>query len=268
MILSGDKNLIAIFQKGEDVHSSMAAKVFKVKPVEVTPEMRRKIKVINFGVLYGMGINALRQNLGGTREEAQKFYEEYFKNFSGVKEYIEKTKKFARENGWTETLFGRRRYFPEIASNLEYVKKKRREWRSICRYKRTSADFIKLAMVRADKALAEAGLKDYARMLLQIHDELLFEIKEELIAKVAPIIKDAMESVYPLKSKEEKELLAEQFKKKPISPDPLVVNVETGDYWEEMFPSVKVKNKIMFYLLYGQDTYRSREKLNELLESF
>ena len=80
-ILSGDKNLIAIFQKGEDVHSSMAVKVFKVKPEEVMPEMRRKIKVINFGVLYGMGINALRQNLGGSREEAQKFYEEYFKNF-------------------------------------------------------------------------------------------------------------------------------------------------------------------------------------------
>ena len=110
-ILSGDKNLIAIFQKGEDVHSSMAVKVFKVKKEEVTPEMRRKIKVINFGVLYGMGISALRQNLGGSREEAQKFYDEYFKNFSGVKEYIEKTKKFARENGWTETLFGRRRFF-------------------------------------------------------------------------------------------------------------------------------------------------------------
>ena len=100
----------------------------------------------------------------------------------------------------------------------------------------TSADFIKLAMVRADKALAEAGLKDYARMLLQIHDELLFEIKEELIAKAAPIIKDAMESVYPLKSKEEKELLAEQFKKTDLPDAPLVVNVETGDYWEEMFP--------------------------------
>src|SRR3989344_662776 len=103
-ILSGDKNLIEIFQKGGDAHASAAVKVFSVKPEEVTAEMRRKIKVINFGVLYGMGINALRQNLGGTREEAQKFYDEYFKNFSGLKDYIEKTKKFARENGWTETL--------------------------------------------------------------------------------------------------------------------------------------------------------------------
>ena len=112
----------------------MAAKVFKVKPEEVTPEMRRKIKVINFGVLYGMGINALRQNLGGTREEAQKFYDEYFKNFSGLRDYIEKDEKNSRENGWTETLFGRRRYFPEINSSAGFCKK-RKEWRSICRFK-------------------------------------------------------------------------------------------------------------------------------------
>src|SRR3989344_8668551 len=97
-ILSGDKNLIEIFQKGGDAHASAAVKVFSVKPEEVTAEMRRKIKVINFGVLYGMGINALRQNLDGTREEAQKFYDEYFKNFSGLKDYIKRTKKFAREN--------------------------------------------------------------------------------------------------------------------------------------------------------------------------
>ena len=134
-ILSGDKNLVEIFQKGRDVHSSMAVKVFKIKTEEVTPDIRRKIKVINFGVLYGMGINALRQNLGGTREEAQKFYDEYFKNFSGLRDYIEKTKKFARENGWTETLFGRRRYFPEINSSAGFCKKKRKEWRSICRFK-------------------------------------------------------------------------------------------------------------------------------------
>ena len=233
-ILSGDKNLAEIFQKGEDVHSSMAVKVFKVKLEEVTPEMRRKIKVINFGVLYGMGINALKQNLGGTREEAQKFYDEYFKNFSGVKEYIEKTKKFARENGWTETLFGRRRFFPEINSSIGYLQKEAERMAVNMPIQGTSADFIKLAMVRVDKKLEDAGLKSGARMLLQIHDELLFEIKEELIAKAAPIIKEAMESVYPLKSTGEKELLAEQFKKDNLPEVPLVVNMETGDNWEEM----------------------------------
>ena len=202
----------------------------------MTPEMRRKIKVINFGVLYGMGINALKQNLGGTREEAQKFYDEYFKNFSGVKEYIEKTKKFARENGWTETLFGRRRFFPEINSSAGFLQKEAERMAVNMPIQGASADFIKLAMVRVDKKLEDAGLKGGARCLLQIHDELLFEIKEELVAKAAPIIKEAMESVYPLKPWEEKDLLAEQFKKTELPDIPLVVNVETGDNWEELFP--------------------------------
>jgi len=232
-ILSGDKNLIEIFQKGGDAHSSAAVKVFGVKPEEVTAEMRRKIKVINFGVLYGMGINALRQNLGGTREEAQKFYDEYFKNFSGLKDYIEKTKKFARENGWTETLFGRRRYFPEISSRLEYLQKEAERMAVNMPIQGTSADFIKLAMVRVDKALEENKLKDKVFMLLQIHDELLFEIKEDVVVKAIPIIKEAMESVYPLKGKEV-ELVAEQYKKINLPDMPIEVNVETGDNWEEM----------------------------------
>jgi len=232
-ILSGDKNLIEIFQKGGDAHASAAVKVFGVKPEEVTPEMRRKIKVINFGVLYGMGISALRQNLGGTREEAQKFYEEYFKNFSGLKDYIEKTKKFARENGWTETLFGRRRYFPEIKSRLEYLQKEAERMAVNMPIQGTSADFIKLAMVRADKALEENRLKDKVFMLLQIHDELLFEIKEDVVVKAISIIKEAMESVYPLKNEDES-LVAEQYRKLKLPDIPIEVNVETGDNWEEM----------------------------------
>src|SRR3989344_2546146 len=232
-ILSGDKNLIEIFQKGGDAHSSAAVKVFGVKPEEVTAEMRRKIKVINFGVLYGMGINALRQNLGGTREEAQKFYDEYFKNFSGLKDYIERTKKFARENGWTETLFGRRRYFPEISSRLEYLQKEAERMAVNMPIQGTSADFIKLAMVRVDKALEENRLKDKVFMLLQIHDELLFEIKEEVVVKAIPIIKEAMGSVYPLKN-EDITLVAEQYKKQNLPNIPVEVNVETGDNWEEM----------------------------------
>ena len=239
-ILSGDKNLIEIFQKGGDAHASAAVKVFGVKPEEVTAEMRRKIKVINFGVLYGMGINALRQNLGGTREEAQKFYDEYFKNFSGLKDYIERTKKFARENGWTETLFGRRRYFPEISSRLEYLQKEAERMAVNMPIQGTSADFIKLAMVRVDKALEENKLKDKVFMLLQIHDELLFEIKEEVVVKAIPIIKEAMESVYPLKGKEV-ELVAEQYKKINLPNIPVEVNVEIGDNWEEMIPFGQIK---------------------------
>jgi len=232
-ILSGDKNLAEIFQRGDDAHALAAAKVFGVKPEEVTAEMRRKIKVINFGVLYGMGINALRQNLGGTREEAQKFYGEYFKNFSGLKEYIEKTKKFARENGWTETLFGRRRYFPEINSSAGFLQKEAERMAVNMPIQGTSADFIKLAMVRVDKALEEKGLKDKVFMLLQIHDELLFEIKKDVAVKAAPVIKEAMKSVYPLK-KEDRSLVAEQYKNLKLPAIPVEVNVEIGDNWEEM----------------------------------
>lgn len=236
-ILSGDKNLMEIFIKGEDVHSSTAAKVFKVKTEEVTADMRRKIKVINFGVLYGMGINALRQNLGCSKEEAQKFYDEYFESFSGLKEYIEKTKKFARENGWTETLFGRRRYFPEINSSAGYLQKEAERMAVNMPIQGTSADFIKLAMARADKMLAEAGLKDDTRLLLQIHDELLFEIKEDTIAKAAPIIIEAMESAHPAKelicSKMYKLQELEDVAKRNI---PLKVNAEIGNNWEDMIP--------------------------------
>ena len=232
-ILSKDKNLVEIFQSGGDAHTLAAMKVFGVKKEDVTPEMRRKIKVINFGVLYGMGINALRQNLGGTREEAQKFYEEYFKNFSGLKNYIEETKKSARENGWTETLFGRRRYFPEINSSAGFLQKEAERMAVNMPIQGTSADFIKLAMVKIEKALEENGLKDEVFMLLQIHDELLFEVKNDAVEKVAPIIKEAMESVYPLMG-EDADLVAKQYKKLKLPDVPIEVNVEMGDNWEEM----------------------------------
>lgn len=232
-ILSGDKNLAEIFQKGEDVHALAAAKVFSVKPEEVTAEARRKIKVINFGVLYGMGINALRQNLGGTKEEAQKFYEEYFKNFSGLKDYIEKTKKFARKFGWTETLFGRRRYFPDINSSIGYLQKEAERMAINMPVQGTSADFIKLAMVRVNKALEKNRLKDKVFMLLQIHDELLFEIKESAIERAVSLIKEAMESIYPLKELDTS-LIAEQYKKLKLPKIPLEVSTEIGDNWEEM----------------------------------
>lgn len=232
-ILSEDKNLVEIFQSGGDAHSLAAMKVFGVNKEEVTAEMRRKIKVINFGVLYGMGISALRKNLGGTREEAQKFYDEYFKSFSGLKDYIEKTKKFARENGWTETLFGRRRYFPEINSSAGFLQKEAERMAVNMPIQGTSADFIKLAMIKVDKALEESGLKGKVFMMLQIHDELLFEIKNDTVETAVPVIKKAMEMVYPLKN-EDIDLTAEQYKKLNLPELPIGVNVEVGDNWEEM----------------------------------
>ena len=195
-VLSGDKKLLEIFKKGEDVHDAVASEVFGVSKNKVTPEMRRRAKVINFGIIYGMGINALKANLETTKEEAQKFYDEYFAHFSDVADYIEKVKEDARKKGFTETLFGRKRFFPEIKSSLEYVRKEAERMAANAPLQGTAADFIKLAMVRAGKMIKEKSLKSKARLLLQIHDELVFEIEEKSLAKIAPEIKKIMESVY------------------------------------------------------------------------
>jgi len=195
-ILSRDKKLIEIFKKGEDVHDATASEVFGVPKEKVTPEMRRRAKVINFGIIYGMGVNALRQNLGNTKEEAQKFYDEYFAHFKGVADYIKKAKENAREKGFTETLFGRKRFFPEIKSSMEYVKKEAERMAVNAPLQGTAADLIKLAMVRINKMIEEKLLKEKARLLLQIHDELIFEIREENIALVVPEIKKIMENIY------------------------------------------------------------------------
>ncbi|HDH04020.1 MAG TPA: hypothetical protein ENH22_00675 [Candidatus Campbellbacteria bacterium] len=214
-ILSKDSKMSEIFKKGEDIHSAVASKVFNVTPDKITAEMRRRAKVINFGIIYGMGINALKANLGCSREEAMIFYKEYFKNFNGMAEYVEHIKEFARKNGYTETLFGRKRFFPEINSPIEYVRKETERMAVNAPIQGTAADFIKLAMVRADKALGDKKLKSKARLLLQIHDELLFEIDEKIIGQCIPLIIREMEEVY----------------KNDV---PIKVNVAVGKNWEDM----------------------------------
>ena len=195
-ILSEDKKLLEVFKKNEDVHDTVASEVFGVPKNKVTAEMRRRAKVINFGIIYGMGINALKMNLETTKEEAQKFYDEYFAHFKGVADYIKRVKEDARRKGFTETLFGRKRYFPEIKSSLEYVRKEAERMAVNAPLQGTAADFIKLAMVRINEALEKKSLKSKARLLLQIHDELVFEIEEKSISEIAPEIKKIMESVY------------------------------------------------------------------------
>jgi len=193
----------------------VAGEVFGVTLAQVTPEMRRVAKVVDFGIIYGMGINALRQNIGCSKEEAQKFYDEYFKKFAGVAKYMEKIKKEVYVKGYTETLFGRKRFFPEIKSHMEYVRKEAERMAVNAPIQGTAADMVKMAMVAVDGALEKKGLKGDVKMLLQIHDELLFEIKEEKIKVAAPIIIEAMEGVY------EGEV-------------PIKVNVEIGNNWDEM----------------------------------
>ena len=195
--LSGDKKLIEIFKKGEDVHTAVASEVFGVSLDKVDKEMRRKAKVINFGIMYGMGVSALKQNLGTSREEAQKFLDDYFAKFSGLAEFLVKTKAEAKAKGYTETLFGRRRYFEGLDSKLPFIRAMAERMAINAPIQGTEADIIKLAMIEVDKYLNDAGLSEDVRLILQVHDELVYEVKESLIKKVVPKIKALMESVVP-----------------------------------------------------------------------
>jgi DNA polymerase-1 len=194
-ILSGDTTLCDIFARGGDVHREVAAQVFRVAPEEVDAEMRRRAKIINFGILYGMGVNALRVQLGSTTAEAHEFLENYFATFKTLAEYLESTKGFARKHGYTETLFGRRRQFPEMKSALPYVRAQAERMAINAPIQGTQADIIKRAMVQVDAFLRERGLEDDAHLLLQVHDELVYEIRTEKVEEIGRATKRLMESV-------------------------------------------------------------------------
>lgn len=194
-ILSSDEKLCKIFKDGRDVHTEVAAQVFGVAPEKVDAEMRRRAKIINFGILYGMGVNALRAQLGSTTAEAHQFLEEYFSTFKTLSEYLESTRGFARKNGYTETLFGRRRQFPDMKSSLPYVRAQAERMAINAPIQGTQADIIKLAMVRVDEMLAKENANTDAYLLLQVHDELVYEIRTERVGELAPKIRAIMESV-------------------------------------------------------------------------
>jgi len=195
--LSHDEKLIEIFTKGEDVHTAVASEVFEVPLDKVDKEMRRQAKVINFGILYGMGVNALKQNLGaGTdRATAQKFYNEYFKKFNGLARYLDEVKSDVERKGYTETFFGRRRYFEGINSHIPYVKAMAERMAINAPIQGMNADIVKIAMKRVDDYLVKNKLDEDVYLILQVHDELVYEIKEGIADKVAKEIKKIMESV-------------------------------------------------------------------------
>lgn len=192
-MLSGDKKMTQVFREKKDIHSGVASFVFDVPIEKVDSEMRRKAKVINFGIIYGMGVSALRKNLGGTREEAQKFYDNYFNQFSGVRDYLESVKEYAKKNTYTETLFGRRRYFPNINSRLPFLKNMAERTATNASIQGTAADIIKLAIRYTEEDLKKEGLLNKVHLVLQIHDELVYEIEEVVLEKADKIIKSAME---------------------------------------------------------------------------
>ncbi|MES2225480.1 MAG: DNA polymerase [Patescibacteria group bacterium] len=196
-ILSGDEKLIDIFKSGRDVHQEVAAAVFGVSAEQVDREMRRRAKIINFGILYGMGVNALKAQLGTSTSEAHQFYEDYFRTFSTLAEYLELTKGAARRQGFTETLFGRRREFTGMKSALPYVRAQAERMAINAPIQGTQADVIKLAMVEIQNMLVADTATEDAYPILQVHDELVFEIRVTRTRELTEKIKNIMESVLP-----------------------------------------------------------------------
>jgi DNA polymerase I len=222
-LMSQDPYFIQAFKDGKDIHAAVAMKVFGVKESEVTHDMRRRAKVINFGILYGMGINALRQNLGGDRKEAQIFYDNYFAQFPTIAHYLESIKIFAKKHGYTETLFGRKRYFPGINSTLPFMRAMAERMATNAPIQGTAtADIIKIGMKKAEDDLKKAGILNETRLVLQVHDELVYEIKKDKVEQAMKIIEHAMKHAIPSEFLEN------------LEPVPLLVSSGFGRTWGDL----------------------------------
>ncbi len=226
-MLSGDKNLIEIFKNGDDVHSAVASKIFGVPLEKVNRSMRRKAKIVNFGMIYGMGVNSLRQNMEDasdgvekiTRKEAQEFYNQYFETFRIVADYLEGVKRQVLVDGYMRTFFGRLRYFEGIKSKIPFIRAMAERMAVNFPVQGTSADILKIAMVRIDKYIIQNKLEEKIKMLLQVHDELIFEVKKDVEEKYILKIKEIMETILPLQ------------KTKGII---FGVNVKKGENWNNL----------------------------------
>jgi DNA polymerase-1 len=216
--ISQDPAMLDAFASGEDIHASTAAFLFDVPLGEVDREMRRVAKSINFGISYGMSGYGMAWRTGLSREEADRFIENYFAKYSQVKVYLDETKRQARELGYVETLLGRRRYFPELRSDSKAhgrVKRAAERMAINAPIQGSAADIIKIAMIRLHRALKERGLK--SGMTLQVHDELVLEVPEDELEIVAPLVKSIMEDAFQLDA-------------------PLTVDMKVGKNWLEMEP--------------------------------
>ncbi len=222
-LLSQDPYFIQVFKDGKDIHSAVAMKVFGVKESEVTHDMRRRAKVINFGILYGMGVTALKENIGTDRKEAQLFYDNYFAQFPTIAGYLESIKNFAKKTGYTETLFGRKRYFPGIRSPLPFIRAMAERMAVNAPIQGTAtADIIKIGMKKAHDDLQEAGILEEVQLLLQVHDELIYEVKKEKVTQAIKIITTAMKNAIP------REFLIN------LEPVPLDVSSNFGTTWGDL----------------------------------
>ncbi len=205
-----------VFKENKDIHQMTAAEVFGIAQNQVTGDMRYRAKALNFGVLYGMGARGFAQSAGISFEEAQGFIENYFARFPKIAEYVERTKEFARSHGYVETMFGRKRYLPDVNSKAPHIRAAAERAAVNHPIQGSAADIIKMAMVKISQ---QPFMKKSCRLVLQIHDELLFEISDDILKEVAPLIKKAMEEVVLLKS-------------------PLRVQIKEGPNWGELTPSL------------------------------
>ena len=210
--LCGDEGLVAAFREGLDIHTQTASKIFEVDPDDITIEMRSKAKAINFGVLYGMGPDRLAAEVKITRKEAQEFIQTYFERFASVRALIDRTIEDARRNGYVTTILGRRRYIPEIRSGDNRSRRAAENMAVNTPVQGSAADLIKKAMIDVHRTIGERGLD--AVMILQVHDELLFEAPRSEEEELGVLVREAMEGTLELDV-------------------PLVVDIHTGTSWYE-----------------------------------
>lgn len=196
--LSDDQAMLAAFHANQDIHAATAAAIYGVPLDQVTPEQRRHAKAINFGLIYGMSVYGLTRTTDLTLAESEEFVDAYFRQFPGVKRYLDQARRQAAERGYVETLLGRRRYFPGLREQSNQTVRNREEREAInAPVQGTAADILKLAMVRLPDRLAQAGLS--AQILLQVHDELVLECPQEELKETAAVVRDVMENAFPLK---------------------------------------------------------------------
>jgi DNA polymerase-1 len=194
--LSREQAMLEAFKAGVDVHTATAARVFGVFPDLVTPEMRRKAKMVNFGIAYGISAFGLSQRLGIPRKEAAGIIDQYFNQFPGIRRYMDQTMEFARTHGFVETVTGRRRYIRDIRSANNTIRGAAERNAINAPIQGTAADMIKLAMINIHSELTRRRLK--TRMLLQVHDELVFDLYQPEQQEVLPIVEEKMKTAIPL----------------------------------------------------------------------
>ncbi|MGB2516293.1 MAG: DNA polymerase I, partial [Pseudomonadales bacterium] len=210
--LSGDEGLLNAFAQGQDVHRATAAEVFEVAPDQVTGDQRRSAKAINFGLIYGMSAFGLAKQLGISRGESQDYIGRYFSRYPGVQEYMDNTRTQAADQGYVETIFGRRLYLPDINARNAIARQAAERTAINAPMQGSAADIIKLAMIRVSQWLQSAQLD--ARIIMQVHDELVFEVAQEQLSALQTGVKQAMEGAAQLQV-------------------PLLVDMGTGSDWDQ-----------------------------------